>query len=285
MPRLASGQPSVTAWKVALRRAAHQIADKPPVFADPLAIAILGPAWDRAKGSSGLICSAAFARGLRAFMAARARYAEDQLAEAYARGVRQYLVLGAGLDTFAYRSPWPALRVFEVDHPATQAWKRHRLAEAGIAVPASLTFAPVDFEREGLAEGLARAGFDASAVTFVSWLGVVFYLTEAAVFDTLGLIARLPKGSEVVFDFGVARDKLGLVSRLALDALSARVALAGEPFRSLFDPEALAARLKTMGFSEAEVSGSAELNARYFNGRADGLKLSGAAGRLMRARV
>jgi methyltransferase (TIGR00027 family) len=285
MPRLHSGQPSVTAWKVALRRAAHQIADRPPVFEDPLAIPILGSGWDAAAGSPALAGDGAIARGFRAFMAVRSRYAEDRLAAAYGEGVRQYMVLGAGLDTFAYRNPWPDLKVFEVDHPATQAWKRGRLEDAAIAIPANLTFAPVDFESQTLADGLARVGFDMTAPTFVSWLGVVFYLTEDAIFDTLALIARLSKGSEVVFDFGVSRDKLDLVSRLALDALSARVALAGEPFRSLFDPQALSARLITMGFSEAEVSGADELNARYFDGRADGLRLKGAAGRLMRARV
>jgi methyltransferase (TIGR00027 family) len=285
MARLNSGQPSVTAWKVALRRAAHQVADRPPVFDDPLAIPILGPGWDKQARALCVSGDNAIARGFRAFMAARARYAEDQLAQAHARGVRQYVVLGAGLDTFAYRNPWPDLKVLEVDHPATQAWKRDLLQEAGIEIPGNLTFAPVDFEREGLAEGLARAGFDAGAAAFVSWLGVTYYLTEAAVFDTLALIARLPAGSEAVFDFGVSRERLDTLSRLALDALSARVALAGEPFRSLFDPDALAARLIGLGFSEAEVSGADALNARYFDGRADGLKLRGAAARLMRARV
>jgi methyltransferase (TIGR00027 family) len=285
MPRLTSGQPSVTAWKVALRRAAHQVADRPPVFDDPLAIRILGPKGETFARDPRLTGSSAIARGLRAFMAVRSRLAEDCLAEAYAQGVRQYVVLGAGLDTSAYRNPWPDLRLFEVDHPVTQAWKLGRLEDAGIAVPATLTFAPVDFEAETLAAGLKAAGFDTGLPAFISWLGVVPYLTEDAIFDTLAYIAALPSGSGVVFDFGVSADQLGLTARLALAALSARVAAAGEPFRSLFAPDALAARLIGMGFSEAEFLGSRELNPRYFGGRADGLKLRDGGGRLMRARV
>lgn len=285
MARLQSGRPSATAWSVALRRAAHQLADHPPVLDDPLALRILGREGEAAVSSSRIGGDGTFARGLRAFMAVRSRFAEDRLAQAHAAGLRQYVVLGAGLDTFAYRNPWPDLRVFEVDHPASQAWKRGRLAGAGIAIPANLAFAAVDFERQTLAEGLAAGGFDAGRPAFVSWLGVVPYLTEAAVFETLAWVAALKPGSEVVFDFGVTKDQLGLGARLILAAISARVAAAGEPFRTLFAPEELRRRLLDMGFSEAEVLGSAELNARYFDGRADGLKLRGGVGRLMRARV
>jgi len=285
MPRLNSGQPSVTAWKVALRRAAHQIADRPPVFDDPLAIRILGPEGDVYAREPKLAGSGPVARSLRPFMAMRSRYAEDRLAAAYEAGVRQYLVLGAGLDTFAYRNPWPDLKVFEVDHPATQDWKRGRLAEADIAIPDSLTFAPVDFQAQTLSDGLAAAGFDAGAPAFVSWLGVIYYLTEEMAFDTLGVIAAFPAGSEIVFDFPVVREELGFIARLAVDAVAARVALAGEPFRSSYSPDALEARLRGLGFSETAVLGAPELNRLYFDDRADGLKLHGAAARIMRARV
>ena len=137
---------------------------------------------------------------LRWFIAIRTRIAEDALA-AVQNGVRQLVVLGAGLDTYAYRAP-PSddLRIFEVDHPLTQAWKRERLADAAIATPATLRFVPVDFEHEALADGLAAAGFDPAQQTFFSWLGVVPYLTEQAVFATLGFIAGLPGGAHVVFD-------------------------------------------------------------------------------------
>src|SRR5262249_7097362 len=140
---------------------------------------------------------------LRAFIAARSRYAEDELALAVKRGVRQYVILGAGLDTFAYRNPYPesALSVFEVDHPATQAWKRARLKEAGIPLPIDLTFAPVDFEEQTLAGGLRDAGYDPSLSAFFSWLGVTPYLTIEGMMATLRFIASAPIGSGGVFDY------------------------------------------------------------------------------------
>src|SRR5271167_272110 len=152
------GKFSRTAQRVAIRRAAHQLLDEPRVLDDPLALRIIG-AETAAELRSNPKEHAAFARAFRAFMVARSRFAEDELALAYARGVRQYVVLGAGLDTFAYRNPHAGLRVFEVDHPATQAWKREQLQAAGIAIPPSLTFVPVDFERQTLADGLGQSGF------------------------------------------------------------------------------------------------------------------------------
>ena len=139
-----TGQPSRTAHRVAVRRAAHQIWDHPRVFEDPVALRIIGPD-EAAAISPAKPEETTFERHLRAFVVVRSRYAEEQLAEAVARGVRQYVVLGAGLDTFAYRNPFPDLKVFEVDHPATQAWKRRLLEAVAIPVPASLTFVAVDF--------------------------------------------------------------------------------------------------------------------------------------------
>src|SRR5277367_3080945 len=182
---------STTALRVAMRRAAHQIFDDPKVFDDPVALAIIGPEGvAQLQGAAGKQHTR-IARYLRAFMAVRSRYAEDELARSIARGATQYVILGAGLDTFAYRNPYPesALRVFEVDYPATQEWKHNRLAAAGIAIPASVTFAPVDFERQTLSEGLRDAGFDPARVTFFSWLGVTMYLMEETVMSTFGFIA------------------------------------------------------------------------------------------------
>ena len=141
-------------------------------------------------------------RPWRLFIAARSRFSEDALAASVAGGVRQVVILGAGLDTFSLRNPHgdQGVRVFEVDHPATQEWKRERLQQAGLAVPASLTFAPIDFERESLADGLKAVGFQADRPAFFQWLGVVPYLTRAAVSATLDFIAGVP-GSEVVFDY------------------------------------------------------------------------------------
>ena len=246
------GKFSRTARRVAIRRAAHQLLDHPRVLDDPLALRIIG-----AEAAEELRSNPkehhAFSRAFRAFMAARSRYAEDELAGAVARGVRQYVVLGAGLDTFAYRNPHAGLRVFEVDHPATQAWKREQLEAADIAIPVALTFVPVDFERQTLAEGLGQSGFDLSAAAFFSWLGVTPYLTRDACMSTLSLIATMPAGSGVVFDFAVDPALLNAGQRQALDALSERVARYGEPFQLFFDPEKLQDELKGMGFRRTEV--------------------------------
>src|SRR5271169_1270262 len=156
------GKFSKTARRVAIRRAAHQLLDHPRVLDDPLALRIIGSDAEEELRSNPKE-DHAFSRAFRAFMAARSRYAEDELAGAVGRGVRQYVVLGAGLDTFAYRNPYQSLRVFEVDHPATQAWKREQLQAADIAIPSSLTFVPIDFERQTLADGLGQCGFDTGA--------------------------------------------------------------------------------------------------------------------------
>jgi len=219
---------------------------------------------------------------MRRFIAARSRFAEDSLATAVGRGVRQYVVLGAGLDTFAHRNPFTdeGLRVFEVDHPATQAWKQRRLDDAGLAAPASLTFAPVDFERQTLADGLAAAGFDAAAPAFFSWLGVVVYLTRAAIRETLSFIAGLPVG-EVVFDYGepVSAFPEGRLRSLQI-ARAQRAARMGEPWISRFDPPELAALLREIGFNELEDLGPAQIGRRFLGVE----RREGPGGHLMRAR-
>jgi methyltransferase (TIGR00027 family) len=267
--------PSKTALRVAMRRAAHQLVDDPKVLDDPLAVRILG---NHAPIERSL-------DNLRAFVAVRNRFAEDELARAVARGVKQCIVLGAGLDTFAYRNPHAELRVIEVDHPATQAWKRDLLASAAIAIPAAVTFVAVDFAKQSLSEELARSGFRSGDAAFFSWLGVVPYLTREAAFGTLRWIASLPTGSGVVFDYAVARSQLGFLEKAALDALSLRVARAGEPFQLFFEPEELAAALGTLGFRHLEDLGSDDINTRYLANREDGLKVRGNLGRLMSARV
>ncbi len=276
------GKFSRTARRVAIRRAAHQLLDHPRVLDDPLALRIIGSEAEEALRSNPKE-DHAFSRAFRAFMAARSRYAEDELAGAVGRGVTQYVVLGAGLDTFAYRNPHPGLQVFELDHPATQAWKREQLQAAEIAIPPSLTFVPIDFERQTLAEGLLQAGFDSSVATFFSWLGVTPYLTREACIITLSFIAKMSAGSGVVFDFAVDPALLNPGQRQALDALSARVARYGEPFQLFFDPEKLQDELRGMGFHRTEFLRGKELNARYFKDRADGLLVRGGLGHLMGA--
>jgi methyltransferase (TIGR00027 family) len=192
------GQPSRTAMGAAAHRAAHQVLEQGRVFHDPLALRILGSHADALVQEAR---DRPDRRPMRLFIAARTRFAEDALGAAVARGTRRLVVLGAGLDTFAYRNPHEGLAVIEVDHPATQAWKRERLAGAGLTPPPSLTFAPIDFERETLADGLAAAGFDPTEPAFFLWLGVVPYLTEEAIVATLGFLGELPGGAEVVFDY------------------------------------------------------------------------------------
>ena len=265
-----TGRASKTALRVAIRRAAHQIADRPRVLEDPIAVGLLGRGFARDMERA----MHPVARDFRLFMAARSRYAEDRLAAAAAEGVTQYVVLGAGLDTFAYRNPFPGLRVFEVDFPATQQWKREMLAEAGMGLPERLTFVPLDFEHKTLAEGLGEAGFDAGSAAFFGWLGVVPYLTLDAFRATLASIGRLPAGTAVSFDYAFSPETLSPKRRLVFNALSARVAAAGEPFRLFFAPEELEQELRSAGFNRIEQADSDRLNELYFKDRADGLKLS-----------
>jgi methyltransferase (TIGR00027 family) len=270
---------------VALRRAAHQLFDAPVVFDDPLAIPILGPEGDARLRADRAKHHERFSIALRAFVVARARVAEEALARAVDRGVSQFVVVGAGLDTFAYRNPYQAVRVFEVDHPATQEWKRGLLSSAGIAIPASMTFAPVDFERQTLADGLALAGLDAHAPTLFSWLGVTMYLTADAFSSTLDFIASRPSGSGVVFDYAVARESLGWMERFALSRLEKRVAAAGEPFLTFFSPASLRQRLMDTGFTRIDDLAADDLNKRYFAKRTDRLYVSGGLGRLVVAEI
>ena len=278
-------RPSRTALRVAMRRAAHQLYDAPPlVLDDPIAIAILGPhaeELDRTPGRDPANKPRPFSIALRAFLVARSRYAEDLLANAVQRGVTQYVLLGAGLDTFAHRNPHPTLRVFEVDHPATQLWKRELLLTTGLPTPATLTYAPVDFERQSLAEQLRAAGLDSTAPSFFAWLGVVPYLTLEAFRATIHFIAAQPQGSGVVFDYAQPRSALSFREQLAFDSLAARVHLAGEAFQLFLTPPRVAAELAA--FYDLEDLGSPEINERYFASRSDGLRAIGNAGRLVSA--
>jgi methyltransferase (TIGR00027 family) len=265
-----------------MRRAAHQLYDAPPlVLDDPIAVPILGEEYLPEVHKTATKLHKPFSVALRAFLVARSRYAEDLLAHAIANGVTQYVLLGAGLDTFAYRNPHSELRVFEVDHPATQQWKRELLETNALPTPANLTYAPVDFEYETLPEQLVAAGFNPHTPTFFAWLGVVPYLTLQAFRATLSFIAAQPAGSGVVFDYGQPRSVLPFFEQLAHDSLASRVQLAGEPFQLFFTPSEIATELSS--FHTIEDLGSPEINARYFANRTDNLKVLGSAGRLLSA--
>jgi len=271
------GRASRTSYMVALVRAAHQTLDQPLVFPDPLAPVIVGarqgaalPATPQTRRGS------AWRKALRAHIAVRSRVAEDARASAVHAGVRQYVILGAGLDTFAYRNTNGALRVFEVDHPQTQAWKRNVLVDASIAVPPNVTYVPVNFERQDLAAELARAGLDSSAPTFFSWLGVTMYLTREPIRDTLRfVVGAMGSTGGIAFDYAEPPRWYRPLQAMGYWFMARRVARAGEPFRSLLKPPEVAAELGALGFATVADLGAAELNRRYFQARADGLRMRG----------
>lgn len=261
-------QPSRTALGAAGYRAAHQQLEGGKVFSDPLAVTILGD--DAEAIIAGLSADPAQQR-TRIFMAARSRFAEDSLGAAVSSGVRQAVVLGAGFDTFALRNPYSelGLRVFEVDHAATQAWKRRRLSEVGLAIPASLTFAAIDFETGDLDRGLRGAGFDPDRPAFFIWLGVVPYLGRATIAATLRYIASVPK-SEVVFDYSEPLENYPPEWRPAIVELAAFTAAIGEPWLSHFDPDEIAQELRGYGFGVIEDVGMSEIAVRYLAAPAGG---------------
>lgn len=273
-----AGEPSQTARGAAAYRAIHQTLENGIIFSDPFASRILD---DETRARLDQIAADPLQRPMRLFIAARSRFSEQSLAAGVARGVRQVVVLGAGLDTFSLRNPHAGVRVFEVDYPATQAWKRERLKQAALAEPASLTFVPVDFERQSLADGLAAAGFQADRPAFFQWLGVVPYLTREAISVTLDFIARVPE-SEVVFDYAEPFENHPAERRANVMAVAARAAERGEPWLSLFDPAELSAMLRNKGFATVEDLGLAELTERFYGALKQDVR-SGAGPHVLRA--
>jgi methyltransferase (TIGR00027 family) len=264
---------SRTAIGVAALRAAHQLVDaEPRVLEDPIILKLLGIETldtireDRARYQTP------GALALRSHIVLRSRYAEDRLARGVARGVTQYVILGAGLDTFAYRQPaWARdLRILEVDRAPMQKEKKERLSLSRVFVPDNVIFGSMDFEREKLADTLVRYGLDLGKPTFFSWLGVTMYLTEAAVFDVLRDVARFPKGSEIVFTFAPSPTGDGVTDE-ALQRFAELAASVGEPWQTYFDPDDLAARTRQAGFSNVELMEPSEAAARYFVARNDDL--------------
>jgi methyltransferase (TIGR00027 family) len=267
---------SRTALGVALHRAAHQLVDDAPlVFTDPLAVRIFGVEGEQVVRRS-LAQPRPERRLIRSLVVARSRFVEDELQARVERGVRQYVLLGAGLDTFAYRNPYASLglHIFEVDHPATQAWKRHMLAAAGLTLPPELTFAPLDFEHDTLQAGLQRAGFRRDEPALFAWLGVVPYLTVDAITATLRYIAGLAPTTSVVFDYGEPPSALSLLHRAAFESAARRVASLGEPWITFFDPADLERLLQDVGFSDVADLDPVATNHRYFDGRRDGLRIA-----------
>lgn len=251
--------PSRTALAAAYARAYHQSADDPLILIDPLAARLADVTADDPTELDRLASD----RPRRLFFAARSRFAEDRVAAAVTAGVGQVVILGAGLDTFAYRNPHPNLRVFEVDHPATQAWKHRRLAASGIEQPEQLTFVPVDFETEALPTALAAAGYSRTDPAVFIWLGVVFYLTADAANATLEYIAGQSGPVEVIFDYLRAADTDD--ERAQLQARAGRAAAVGEPWFSYFTPDGVATQLHALGFTDVEDHSATDLVAGYLD--------------------
>jgi methyltransferase (TIGR00027 family) len=274
-----------TALRVAQLRAVHQLLDSPLVFEDPLALKILGKAEEENLHNNPDHYNDPLYKGLRSSVVIRSRLVEDEWTRSYRDGLRQYVILGAGLDTFAYRNGHrEGIRIFEVDLPTTQQWKRDCLDNAGIDVPATLTFVPTDFETLSLEQSLERAGFKRDQPAFFSWLGVTMYLDTGSVLQTLQYISSLAPGSAVVFDYGVVPDLLSPRERKAMDILSNKAADHGEPWKTLFDPSSLNGLLHSLHFTHVEDFGPELLNDRYLSGRTDGLHKSGVT-RLILAKV
>lgn len=250
--------PGVTAWSVARMRAKHQLVDRAAIFPDPFALRILG-----SDGGEMLYePDSPQAVGYRAFMAARSRIADDGILAARSRGVRQIVVLGAGLDTSGLRHSDGAVRVFEVDKPAMQLWKRQHLTRIGIVPSSSLVFVPVDFERDTLPDELQRSGLDLTQPAFFVWLGVVPYFTREAITTTLRFAASLPDAG-IVFDYSEPAEDLLPAARASFEQRRGQVAQVGEPWISHFRPADLHALLRQAGFSNVADHDRAGLQARF----------------------
>jgi methyltransferase (TIGR00027 family) len=262
------------AESVAISRAVHQFLDEPPlVFDDPLAVRILGAAADRAMRRDLEMRKTEGLRRARGAIVIRSRFAEDELQRAIDGGATQYVILGAGLDTFAYRRADLAgrLTLYEVDQPATQQWKQERLAEAGIEAPPHLRFVPLDFNTQSLDDGLAGAGFRRDQPVFFSWLGVSYYLPLDAVRATLRFVAGQQAPSALVFDYAVAESAVPPRYRHMLPPFLAYLATTSEPWQTWFVPEELTNELRGMGFTHIAHLDADQSTARYLAGRMDGL--------------
>ena len=258
---------SRTAVGAAVSRFVHQLRDQDPKILDDPIIEKLtdkGIVEKLKENESGYDSPQAAA--LRSHIVLRSRFAEDCLKEAYEKGIRQYVIMGAGFDTFAYRQPsWAKeIKIFEVDHPSTQQEKRNRLVRAGIEIPNNVIFVPVDFESTDLETMLKLNGFQKDAASFISWLGVVVYLSKKAIVQTLKWAASCPRQSEIVFSFSQKRRETGVSST------ASRAASAGEPWKTFFTLKDIEKMLKEAGFSTFNFL-DAELAQQYFLERKDDL--------------
>jgi len=267
--------PDSTAVRVALWRAMHVQFDAPPhVLEDEIGLRLVAPdeSWRKRPDMdpSGT-------RGYRAAIVVRARFIEDLVAEQADRGLTQYVILGAGLDTFAQRRPGIAsrLQIFELDPPGPQAWKRRRLVELGFGIPQWLRFVPVDFEAgQSWWHELLTAGFDAGRPAFVASTGVAMYITRDTNSATLRRIASLAPGSTLALTFMLPVDLVDPDERQQYEAVQKAARASGTPFLSFFSPPEMLELAREAGFKDARHVSASELTERYFTGRSDGLRPS-----------
>jgi len=284
-PRSTRVGPENTAARVALWRALHVEADAPPhVLNDVIGLELVAPeeGWRKRRDMSP------FTRPFRASIVARSRYVEDLVASEAARGVEQYVILGAGLDTFAQRRHDLGARVtvFEVDQPGPQEWKRQRLVDLGLGVPSFLRLVPVDFEAgDAWWERLTTAGFDETRAAVLASLGVSMYLTKGAVADTLRRVARSAPGSTFVMSFMLPIEMADPDVRPGIEQAAAGARANGTPFLSFFVPDDVVALAREAGFRDVEHVSAAALAERYFAGRSDGLRPPNNAEELLVART
>jgi methyltransferase (TIGR00027 family) len=263
--------PSRTAILTAVGRGLHREGPGPHVFRDDLARDLAGEEGEALIEQLRAELSEPLLLGFTRWVSARARFTEDMVERAIAAGVRQYVILGAGLDSFAYRRHdlVARLRVFEVDHPASQSWKRRRLAELHVDAPRALVFVPVDFEQETLADALERAGFDGTQPALFSWIGVTMYLGLDAIERTLRTIASYGAATQVVLTYNVpASARVGL-ERDVGTAMAKIVTGLGEPFVTTFEPPAAESLLRRTGFRDIAMFSPSDAVEVYFDGRSD----------------
>jgi methyltransferase (TIGR00027 family) len=281
-------QASLTAIGAAKMRAAHLLLDEDPkIFRDDFALRFSGSDSEASlrEDTSTMLAEVADKVGpevaqrifqaTRALMISRSRYTEDALSRAIEAGIARYVILGAGLDSFAWRQPQmaTAVDVFEIDHPASQQWKLRRLQDLGIDQPRNLTFLPIDFENQTLLNGLRDGGYPMEKPAFLSWLGVTQYLTREAVLSTFRQVATLASGTEISFTFVLPQTLLAGDDQRFLAMAAAAAAARGEPWLTFFDPAELTLQLQELGFARVEHFSSGDANIRYFADRSDGLRV------------
>jgi methyltransferase (TIGR00027 family) len=268
---VAGRKPSRSAVLTAAARALHLEEPPPWVLEDRFALPLAGPDGEAVREGLRQRLAPAALTAFSRWVCVRARYPEDLVERAVAEGIRQYVILGAGLDSFAYRRAdlVELLRIFEVDHPASQQWKRARLAELRVEVPQNVVYAPVDFEHQTLRAGLDAAGFDFDAPAVFSWIGVTMYLTLDAIRATLATIASCPKPTQAVLTFNRPPSALGGLGLATETALRGIVSDIGEPMISVFEPVEMEELLRAEGFDRIVHFGPEEARAAYFAGRDD----------------